>query len=288
MLRSLVRSKYSYYLLFLYLVVLCWWIKLNYISGIGTGEAYLFNWFYGLIALSGSIYGLLFSSKFWGGWKSVIGRSMFFLSLGLLSQWLGLQVWTYYNVVIKIEVPYPSLADVGYFGLVPFYSLGAFMLALASGVKFSLTSLKGKIVAIVVPLCAFVFAFILFLRDIGFDLASPVKVFFDVAYPLGEIIPVTIAFVILGLSRQFLGGSMRARIHYLIFAFSFQFITEYLFLYKAGNGTYINGGLTDLMYASSYLIMGLGLVAFRDHGVIFPKVNQRSDKVDNVVVNVAT
>ena len=278
MLGSMIKSKYFYYLLFLYFVVLCWWLKLNYISGIGTDEAYLFNWFYGLIALSGSIYGFLFSSKFWGGWKSIVGRSMFFLSLGLLSQWLGLQVWTYYNIVIKTEVPYPSLADLGYFGLVPFYSLGAFMLALATGVKFSLSSLKGKTIAVVIPLFAFGFAFVLFLRDIGFDLTNPLKVFFDIAYPLGEIIPVSIAFVILGLSSKFLGGRMRARVYYLIFAFSFQFVTEYLFLYKAGNGTYVNGGLTDLMYASSYLIMGLGLVAFRDHGYGSPK-SQESGKI---------
>ncbi len=58
---------------------------------------------------------------------------------------------------------------------------------------------------------------------------------------------------------------MKSRILYLVVAFFFQFLTEYAFLYTAGAETYVNGGWNDLMYATSYTFMSLGLIAFSDY-----------------------
>lgn len=264
MLQNLLKSKFTYWIFILYLVVLVWWIILQSQSS-NASQSYLFNWFYGLIALSGAIYGIYIANKNWGGWSSVIGRGLIFLPLGLLGQWFGLQVWTYYNMIAQVEVPYPSIADLGYFALIPAYTLGAWMFVQASGGKFSLRTSGGKIQALFIPLVALVISSALFLRNIGFDTSNPVKLFLDFGYPLGEIIPVSIALFTLTLSRNLLGGSMKNKILYLVGAFFFQFLTEYAFLYTAGNGTYINGGWNDMMYATSYTIMSLGLIMFRNY-----------------------
>ncbi|MBI4225693.1 hypothetical protein HY612_01125 [Candidatus Roizmanbacteria bacterium] len=264
MVKTILKNKLTYWILLLYLIVSSWWIKLQFI-GLGTSEAYLFNWFYGLIGLSGAIYGIKISYDKWGGWKSIIGRGLILLPFGLLGQWFGLQIWTYYNVIAKVEVPYPSLADLGYFALIPAYTIGAWMFAHASGAKFSLKTRSGKLWALLIPFVALILSYALFLKDIGFDLSNPIKLFFDIGYPLGEIIPVSIALFTFTLSRNLLGGSMKSRILYLVFAFFFQFLTEYAFLYTAGAETYVNGGWNDLMYATSYTIMSLGLIAFNDY-----------------------
>src|SRR4051812_45188649 len=125
MLPALRKSKLFYVVLGLYTISLLWWLKINFLTTSFEGEVYYFNWFYGLIALTGSLYTIFFVARKWGGYKSVIGKSLIFISLGLLSQWFGLQIWTYYNLILKIEVPYPSFADIGYFALIPFYTLGA-------------------------------------------------------------------------------------------------------------------------------------------------------------------
>ena len=44
----------------------------------------------------------------------------------------------------------------------------------------------------------------------------------------------------------------------------FQYITDYLFLYRSGAGLYYNAGVVDLFYTTSYLIMSLGLISFYD------------------------
>lgn len=264
MLTTLLHNKATYWILLLYLIVVGWWVRLQ-IQGFKSSEVYLFNWFYGLIALSGAIFGIYIAFKKWGGWSSIIGKGLILLPLGLLGQWFGLQVWTYYNVIAKVEVPYPSLADFGYFALIPAYALGAWMFAQASGAKFSLRTSGGKVWALFIPLTAIVVSDVLFLKDIGLDFSDPIKLFLDFGYPFGEIIPVSIALFTLTLSRSLLGGTMKNRILYLVGAFFFQFLTEYAFLYTAGTATYVNGGWNDLMYATSYTIMSLGIITFSSY-----------------------
>lgn len=265
MLAAIFKSKFSYWILFLYFFILGWWIKIQLSGVTGTDEAYLFNWSYGLIGLSATIYGLIVAFSKWGGWESIIGKGLIFLSFGLFGQWFGLQIWTYYNILAKVEVPYPSLADIGYFALIPFYTLAALMFAIAAGAKFSLRTSGGKLYALLIPLIALAIVYWLFLKDIGFNGSDPIKTFLDFGYPLGEILPVSIALFTLTLSKSLLGGTMKSRILFLVGAFFFQFLTEYLFLYAAGVGTYVNGGWNDLLYATSYTIMALGIVSFRDY-----------------------
>lgn len=262
MLKAIRSSRFTYWILFLYLVVVIWWIYIQKNGLTNSQTAYLFNWFYGLIAFNGGFYSIYVSVKKWGGWSSVLGRGLIFLPLGLISQAFGLQVWTYYNVIAHVEVPYPSLADIGYFALIPAYTLGALMFAQASGGKFSLRSFKGKLFAFIIPALGLFLAYALFVKDIGFDPSNLLKTFLDFGYPLGEILPVSIALFTLTLSRNLLGGTMKSRVLYLVAAFVFQFLTEYAFLYTAGKQTYVNGGWNDIMYATSYMIMSLGLISF--------------------------
>ncbi len=259
MLNAIKKSWLTYFVVIAYVAIFVWWMI---IRSNNTENNYLFNWSYGLIALTSAIYGMYVAKTRWGGKRSALGKLLIFLGIGLLAQWIGLQIWTYYNVIAKVEVPYPSWADVGYFGLVPAYVVAALLLAKVTGARYSLKSLKGKLIVFVIPVVSLIAAYLLFVNKVGFADSSALKVFFDLAYPLGEIIPVTIALAVLLMTTDLLGGKMRSRIQLLVFAFAFQFITEYFFLYQTGVGTYVNGGISDLLYATSYAIMGLTLASF--------------------------
>lgn len=258
------KSVFLKFILLLYIVIFLWWIRLQITYKINTEEAFLFDWSYGFINLSGGLYGIFSVAKRWGGFKSTIGKGLIFIGYGLLSQWIGLQIWTYYNLILKVQVPYPSWADAGYFGLVPFYTIGALMIAKAAGGRFGLRTTWGRTFAVIIPFAMLSVAYFLFVKAIGFNLENPIKIFFDFGYPLGEILPASIAMFTLSLSRGFLGGKMKNRILYLVFAFIFQFFTEYIFLYMSGAGIYVNGGVNDLLYATSYVIMTIGLISFKE------------------------
>ena len=264
MLKAILGSRFTYWILSLYALIVTWWLYLQSIENPGN-SVYMFNWTYGIIGLSAAVYSFWLAYHKWGGHRSVIGRGLIFLGLGLLGQWLGLQVWTYYNLIAKVDVSYPSWADAGYFALVPAYTLAALMFAKASGATFSLKKQSAKAQVLLVPGLALLAAYIFFAQGVGFDTSNVAKTLLDFGYPLGEIIPAAIGLLILTLSHSLLGGTMRNRIRFLVFAFFLQSITEYAFIYTSGNETYVNGGWNDLLYATSYTVMALGIISFREH-----------------------
>ncbi len=254
-----------------FLIMLVFWLWIN-VAGL-TDSIYsaIYGGLYPLLAVGGGIAGLIFARR-WGGWRSVFGKGMIFLSLGLFGESFGQLTWTFYNVVLKVEIPYPSIADVGYFSIIPFYTIAMFYFARASGARLSLRDYLGKIQLIIVPLIMLGVSYLLFLRDYELDFSAPLTIFLDFGYPMGEAIMISLAILTFSLSRKYLGGVMRSKIIYIIFAFVVQYVTDYSFLYRASREIYVNGGVVDLMYAISFLVMGLGLVMLRGYGQDEPSV----------------
>lgn len=264
MFAKLIKSKSTYIILSLYVVFFLWWISI-YSRGIKeTIENYQFGFIYALIALVGGINGMVISRK-WGGLKSLIGKGIFFFSLGLIGLWFGQTVWSYYNLIVKVEVPYPSLADIGFFSIIPLYSLGMYNFARASGGNFTLRKVNNKLTVIMLPLVAVGIAYYFFVKNVSPDLSNPLKTFFDFGYPLGESIPLTMAIITYFLSSRLLGGKMKGKIISLIVALLFHSVTEYAFIYTSGAGLYYNAGPVDLMYMTSFTLTSLALISFSNY-----------------------
>jgi len=263
---SLLKNRVVQILVVLYLgLAIFWgWIRIH---GLTEGPiSNLYGALYPFISLIGGLYGISVVSREWGGFKSVMGRGVLFLSLGLLAQVFGQWAWSYYTMIQGIEVPYPSIADVGYFAIIPLYSYAMYNFAKASGIKFGLSTFLGKIQALIVPLIMITIAYFFFLKDVQVDWSNPIRTFLDFGYPGLEPIAVSIGILTYSLSRNILGGIMRSKILYIIFALVFQFITDYIFLYQAGTVTYYNGGIVDLLYTTSFIIMALGILSLGSIG----------------------
>lgn len=244
-------------LLFIGLTV--WWLVLL-ASGIKEAfNNYLFGALYGLVALLGGIWGIKTAMR-WGGFKSVMGKAIMFLSLGLLAEEFGQLVFSYYNIFLHVQVPYPSLADLGYFANIPLYLLGIIYLGRASGIQFSLKKLSGRLQLIIFPLIMLILAYIFFLQGYEFDWLDPLKIFLDFGYPFGQALYISIAILTLSLSQKVLGGIMRDKIIFIIFAFVAQFLADYNFLFQSSRGTWYNAGYGDYLYLLAYFIMTLGLL----------------------------
>lgn len=253
--------------LIFFIVMSVWW-GLLFISHSEGFYNLLFAAIYGLVCLWGSYWGLR-SAQRWGGFSSVIGRALIVLSLGLFLQEFGQLVFSYYNIFLNIEVPYPSLADVGFFGSVLLYIYGIFLLARASGTKFSLQQTSNKIQVVAIPLILIGLAYFFFLKGHTYEWSNLFKIILDVGYPVGEAIYISIALLTLSLSRKLLGGIMRGSILFIIVAFCFQFLADFNFLYQNSHDTWMNGGYGDYLYFIAYLLMTLGLIKMR---LVFSKL----------------
>jgi hypothetical protein len=245
----------------LFVIFTIWWIILKLTVTPLDLHNQVFAALYGITAFWGGVWGVMISLK-WGGWKSIMGKAILLFSIGLLLQEFGQLSYSFYIYFMHIEVPYPSIGDIGFFGSIPCYIYGIWLLGKTSGIKIGFKQSKIRIFALIIPLFILLSAYYLFLLHYEFDWTNPLAIFLDFCYPLGEAIYISLAISTYILSKNILGGLMKNKILFLLFALTVQFIADYTFLYQAKNGLWHAGGLNDYMYLLSYTLMALSLYQF--------------------------
>lgn len=255
--------------IFIFSIFTIVWIVVN-ITPLGTSfNKELFSASYGVMALFGSIVGLTISKK-WGGHKSYMGKAIIFLSFGLLAQELGQIVYSIYSLFLHIEIPYPSLGDVGFFGSIPLYILGAFYLGKIAGSSISIrNSVLSKILAVTIPITLLAVSYYFFLVGYEVDFSKPLTVLLDFGYPLGQSVYISLAILTYILTRNTLGGIMKNKILLLLFSFALQYTADFVFLYKTSRGTWETAGINEFMYLVAYVIMTIALINL---GRVFEKI----------------
>ncbi len=222
--------------------------------------------FLGFIPIVGGINGLVIA-KHWGFIKSAIGKAIIFISLGLISWGLGTYIFSgVYNFLLNIEIPYPSIADVGYILSLPMWIMGVIQLSRATGAKYGLRSLMGKAIFLVVPLFVILFSYYLLIivaRDgfIDFSNSGILKLFFDLAYPLGDIIILTFATLVYGLSYDYFGGIYKIPIYGILLGFVMMYFADFFFSYTTTLGTFYPGDWVDLLFTTSVFILSISINA---------------------------
>lgn len=236
-----------------------WWVLLQFTTDPESTPRVHFGDTYGLVALVGGFIGLLVSKK-WGGRKSKLGRAVLFFALGLLAQAFGQGVYDYYYYAWHVNAPYPSLGDLGYFGSILLYVYALWLLAGIAGIKISLRSYKGKVLALLIPTVVLLVSYLSFLKDYRTDGAPALTVFLDFGYPLGQAFYLSLAILIFFLTRKVLGGLMRPIILLLLFSLAVQYAADYNFLYQDIRSSWLDGGYGDLIYLSAYFLMTLSIL----------------------------
>lgn len=243
----------------IFLLLSSWWLFNQFFLPPGHDSYNTFGQIYGVMAFWAACWGVVTAEK-WGGWKSIMGRAILMFSLGLGAQFFGQVAYSYYVYILHIEIPYPSLGDLGYFGSIPLYIYGIYLLAKAAGVKVGLRNFMNQLQALIIPFVMILIAYWLFLRNYEFGDTSWLVVLLDFGYPLGEAIYISIAILAYVLSRNVLGGVMKKRILFILVALSVQFLADYLFLFQVKNETWYVGGISDYLYLLAYFLMTLSLL----------------------------
>ncbi len=258
---KLYKNKLQIFVTIAFLGFLAWWISFQ---SVVTQQGTSVKWFSGtdgLVALAGAIIGYTAARK-WGGFKTVLGKSLMFFSIGLFAQEAGQLIYTYYVYGANIQIPYPSWGDVAYFGSTLSYIVGAYYLTKTVGVKFSLKSSKYKAIAFIVPVILLISSYGVLLHNHQYDTSKPITVFLDFGYPMGEAIYISLAIIAFLLSRKLLGGLMRTGIMFVILALLVQYVSDSNFIYQSSRGTYLGGQYADLLYLIAYYVMTLAMIKF--------------------------
>ena len=213
---------------------------------------------YWLIAILGGIFGITIS-HYWQGHKSVFGRAILAISIGLFLQAFGQIIYNYYTLFTRVEVPYPSIGDIGYFGSVIAYIYGALLLTKACGLNFTIQSFKNRMLAMVLPLAMLVLSYLIFLQGYQ-NHHSPITTFLDFGYPLGQAVYVSVTLLVVYLSHNYMDGILKRPIVLLLVALFVQYVCDFDFLYQANHDLWYAGSIGDYLYAVSYFLMTMALI----------------------------
>ncbi len=258
-----LNSASAFLLGYGFLMILYWvGIQLSNITDLPVNLFYSFTT--AVLAFLGGIFGL-FISKHWGGGKSAVGKAVLLMSLGTTSWSLGNFVWSFYTFFLQTEMPYPSLADVGYTLAVPLWAIGVYFLSQATGAKFSLRRMRGRLMLIALPLIAAVVSYyFLFVIARGSSIeveGGLLKIFLDFYYPIGDWVILTMSFLLFGLSLKYLGGRFRTPVFVTLLGFVIMFLADFSFSYTTTVGTYYNGNTADLLFALAMTVISIGITS---------------------------
>jgi hypothetical protein len=258
---SIFKNKLQICITLVFIGFIIWWLSFQHVV---SSQGASVNWFentYGLVALIGSIIGLCAMKK-WGGLKTVLGKSLLFFSLGLFAQEAGQLISSYYTQVAKVDLPYPSVGDVAYFGSVLLYICAVVYLSKMAGVKFAFKQPVYKFIALAVPVILLAISYTVLLHHHQYDTTKPLTVFLDAGYPIGQACYISIAIVAYLLSRKIMGGIMRAGFVLVILALFIQYISDFTFIYQSHRSTYVPGKFDDLFYLTAYFVMATAMIKF--------------------------
>lgn len=216
---------------------------------------------YWVIVLVGLFIGFR-ASKHWGGTKSLVGRGLLFISFGLAGQLFGQLTFSVLYSLHPDGVPYPSIADIGYFGSIVLYCVGMWLIAKAAGAEFGLRDKLGIVKIVLVPLILLGFTFYFFVGNIDLDFTEPLTTLLNYAYPIGQALYVTIGILAFLLSNGWLGGVLKKSVLITVIALLVQFGADSSFLYLSGKGSWQAGGFNDVLYLTSYFVISLSFLNY--------------------------
>jgi len=174
-----------------------------------------------------------------------------FLALAMVLWGAGELLWSWYEVVLGDEVPFPSVADVAYLGAVPFAVAGVLAFARGAGVRYRLRSvLDGCVVAS--SLLFVTWALVLGPAWRG-GAGSAAADTINVAYPVTDLVLAVLALTIV----QGAGTVHRRAVRTVAAALLVMAVTDSLFTWMTNHGTYSSTNPISMLWPVSYVLLAL-------------------------------
>ncbi len=227
------------------------WSGILFFTGQRSTEwNYLYNAGYSLLFFSVGIISL-FGVKL-HGLSSAVGKELLSIALAMFGFSLGLFVWCYYNVIVKIGTPYPSIADFFFVLYIPFLGYGILNLLRVFGMLYSTRILMETIIIFGVS------SILIFFVGNPPDLSNELPLLeksLNIFYLLGDAFLISLGYMLIRLTRGRIHGSF----FFLVGALFAMAAADLTFAYRTGTEVYWNGDISDLLFVLSGFLFGLGV-----------------------------
>jgi diguanylate cyclase (GGDEF)-like protein len=177
-------------------------------------------------------------------------RRAWALLAGSAGSWaVGQATWIWYEQVVQREAPFPSLADLGYLAAIPLAA--AAMLAFPGRAERATMAVRSLLDGAVIATALLYSSWAMVLGPVfRAGQGSILEQAIALAYPLGDVVLVTIVFVVVGRIR--VGG---APVLLLAAGLLSLAVADTGFAYLTQEGTYRTGVPTDAGWCAGYLLV---------------------------------
>jgi serine phosphatase RsbU (regulator of sigma subunit) len=181
------------------------------------------------------------------------------LGLGILSWVFGQALFTYYEWVLRQPPPLPSLADVGYLSVYPFFLLGILLLPAHPVPVASRTRLALEGLMVMTASVTFSWYFVLgpvMQQGTESTLAKAVST----AYPLADIVLIACLVILASRPEE---QTLRPAVRLLALGLALIVVADSNFAYWSLHDAYATGTLPDVGWSLGYMLVALGAFAAR-------------------------
>ncbi len=176
---------------------------------------------------------------------------------------LGEAVWCWYELLQHTQTPFPSLADAGYLGAIPF--------AVAAVLSFPVAAARGRLrlrlvldgLTIAAALLSVSWATVLG-HVYAFNNDTTLGTFLSLAYPISDVVIGTMLLVLVIRSRR---GAQPALL-LLTCGVAMTAVADSAFAYLTADGTYGGGSWIDTGWVAGFLLVALAALRARRHPVV--------------------
>jgi hypothetical protein len=173
------------------------------------------------------------------------------LGLSLISWSVGNFCWSYYNIVVQADMPYPSVADIFYLLFPVFIGWGFWHLF--DLFKFRPSRNNMRISLIIVSIAYFA-VFIILSKPAFEDDVSVVATMLNFIYPLTDAFLIALGIITITAVNKASRG-----IIFITAGLLSQACGDLIFTYQQANNLYWNGNIADLFYllSAAFIITGI-------------------------------
>lgn len=222
-----------------------------YTQGSKTGDInYYVNVAYSLLFFIGAITAFVKYSKI--NENKDLKKSALFFAIGNSFYGIGLLIWSYYNIFLKVEMPYPSWADASFLIFYPGTIAGIIFLIKAVGEKMTKRMLWEGLTVFLI-FFGILYQFI-YQNSAGIGFFDPTNML-NFVYLMADSMLTAAALIVL---RTEEGISKHPYILYFVFGFIMLATADTIFSYSSAIGTYWNGDISDILFALSGFLTAFG------------------------------
>jgi diguanylate cyclase (GGDEF)-like protein/PAS domain S-box-containing protein len=168
------------------------------------------------------------------------------VGLGILSWGAGQVAWVYLESIRGDEVPFPSVADVGYLGLPPLVVVGLLFLPVAA--QSLANRIRSVLDGLMIGISALLISWIFIVAptiEAGGD--SALALYISLSYPLGDVVVVTVVLFQLALLHH-RGDGMGRPLMLVGIGIGIFSVADTGFAYLSLTGSYASGGIIDAFW----------------------------------------